>query len=170
MGWWLRPKAKVGHARATIGVLRAALRELSSKSESQLSRVLAQMLALSLVAMSVAGCQKPVASTDRYGGLSQAILAWRGDIASTPVCNAKLADGAKGCQAFTVGCKVEQPFGADDVGASAKVLVGMSWDAWNPVSAGYEPSSGGAVFVKTNGQWVRHDLNRPINLGTCATS
>ncbi len=135
-----------------------------------MSRVLARMLALSLVAISVAGCQKPVASKDRYDGLSPAILAWRGDIARSPACGLTAADGGKGCQGFTVGCKVEQPFGADEAGVTAKVLVGMSWDAWNPVSAGYEPSSGGAVFAKTNGQWVRHDVNRPINLGTCATS
>ena len=128
------------------------------------------MLALSLVVVSVAGCQKPVASKDRYEGLSQAILAWRGDIAGTTACGAQAADGGKGCQGFTVGCKVEQPFGSNEPGVSAKVLAGMSWDVWNPQTEEYEPSSGAAVFAKTDGQWVRQDVNRPINLGTCATS
>lgn len=124
-----------------------------------------------LAALTLGGCQKASDANpaDPYAGLDKAILAWRGDIDKSPKC-AKTPEGAKGCQTFEVSCKVESPVTATDKDVSAKVVMAMSWGAWSKVRGDYEPASGGAMFAKTHGEWVRHDLSGPVNLSTCATS
>ncbi len=56
------------------------------------------------------------------------------------------------------------------VGQTARVVAGLSWDAWSAQRSDYDSASGGAIFAKTNGVWVRTDLTGPINLATCVTS
>jgi len=119
-------------------------------------------------ALAMGGCQKPAPSGPeaKYAGLEEAILAWRNDLEKSPVECPKSPDG-KSCQSFDVGCKGERPAGP---GETAKVIVAMSWDAWNPKGAEYGPASGLAEFRKAGGKWLRKDLPGPVNLATCATS
>ncbi|HEX5379789.1 MAG TPA: hypothetical protein VFW47_14530 [Phenylobacterium sp.] len=129
------------------------------------------MILAGSAALALAGCQQKTAAdaADPNAGLSKAILAWRGDIARTPACSVKVPEG-KACQTFEVDCKVEAPLGPQDKGVTAKVVAAMSWSEWNPIRGAYDPASGGALFAKTNGQWVRKDIAGPVNLSTCATS
>lgn len=118
------------------------------------------------------GCQKAPGANpaDPYVGLSDAILDWRDDIDRSPDCAAKPTGGGKACQTYEVGCKAVQPIGPGERGVTAKLVAAMSWTAWNPKRGNYEPASGGAIFAKTDGKWVRQDLSGPVNLSTCATS
>lgn len=121
--------------------------------------------------LSLTGCgQVAHKSADVYDGLPQAILSWHADVEKTAACSGKPTAGGNGCQAFEVGCKVEQPIGPAEVGVTARILAAMSWSAWNAARGDFDPASGGAVFTKTNGNWARRDLSTPVNLTTCATS
>jgi hypothetical protein len=159
------------HADAMIGVLRAPPMSPIPEAERVLTRYAAVMLAGGLLAaLTLGGCQKAASgSTDPYAGLDGAIADWRGEIVKSPAC-AQAPAGGKGCQAFEIGCKVQAPLTAKDKAVTAKIVAAMSWSAWNPARGDYDPASGMASFAKTDGQWVRHDLPRPVNLTTCARS
>lgn len=124
-----------------------------------------------LTLLSLTGCgQAARKSADPYDGLPQAILSWHADVEKTAACSGKPTAGGNGCQAFEVGCKIEQPIGPSEAGVTARILAAMSWNAWNAARGDFDPASGGAVFTKTNGNWARRDLSTPVNLTTCATS
>ena len=119
--------------------------------------------------LALGGCQKaapPAGPEAKYAGLEDAILGWRNDI-QTSVAQCPKGPDSKGCQSFDVGCKGDRP---PETGQTAKVVVAMSWDAWNPKHGEYGPASGIAQFSKVGGKWVRKDLPGPVNLNTCATS
>ena len=115
------------------------------------------------------------------GGLASALssvtaagtqwVGWAGPdaVRPKPFDHSKPSAGGNGCQAFEVGCKVEQPIGPSEVGVTARVMAAMSWNAWNTARGDFDPASGSAVFTKTNGKWARRDLSTPVNLTTCAT-
>lgn len=156
---------------ALIAVISA---HITQSAEQTLQRFPIALLAGGLAAatLTLGGCQKAADANpaDPYAGLSDAILAWRGDIDRSPDCAVKPADGGKACQTYEVGCKAVQPVGPGEKAVTAKLVAAMSWTAWNPKRGDYEPASGGAIFAKTDGKWVRQDLSGPVNLSTCATS
>ena len=118
----------------------------------------------------LAGCG-PTAKTgadDKYAGLDAAILAWRQQIMATnQACTAK----ADGCQSFEVGCKGEREITPTDQakGVTAKLVVAMSWEGWDPRRSEYRPESGFSEFTKVEGGWLRA-VTAPVNLSTCASS
>jgi hypothetical protein len=121
----------------------------------------------------VAGCgAKPTASEAdsqaRYAGLDQAIRAWRADIVKTQAACKGPAE--QGCQSFEVACKVEREIAAEEQakGVSAKVVAGMSWQAWSAAHGEALPAAGFAEFTRTGSTWSR---SGPLNgnLTTCET-
>jgi hypothetical protein len=139
-------------------------------TEQRLNRLSSAVLAglMACGALALGGCQKaaPAGPEAKYAGLEEAILGWRNDLEKSPTECPKGPDG-KSCQSFDVGCKGERPPGA---GETAKLVVAMSWDAWNPKQGEYGPASGLAEFSKAGGKWHRKDLPGPVNLNTCATT
>lgn len=137
--------------------------------ELRLFRFTCAALASLIASLALAGCDEPATRVDgpqaQYAGLEEAILTWRGDIAKSAACTSK-ADGP-GCQSFDVGCKGERP---PVGGETARVVVAMSWDAWNPKTSDFGPASGLSEFHKAGGKWTRQNLPGPVNLSTCATS
>lgn len=103
----------------------------------------------------------------KYAGLEDAIRDWRADIVKADAaCQAK---GGQGCESFEVGCKGEQEIGPDDQarGVAAKVVVAMTWSAYDAARAEARPASGFAEFRKAGGSWSRSEA-RPVNIATCA--
>jgi len=121
----------------------------------------------------IAGCgAKPAASAAdgqaRYAGLDQAIRAWRADIVKTQ--DACQGAAEQGCQAFEVACKVEREIAPEEKarGVSAKVVAGMSWEAWSAAHGEPLPAAGFAEFTRIGSTWSR---SAPLNgnLSTCET-
>ncbi len=121
--------------------------------------------------LALGGCQKAqkAANDGPYAGLSTAIAVWHKDIEASPICGAKPANG-HACQNFNVECKASLDLEPGKVGQTARIVAGLSWDAWSTKRSDYDSASGGAIFAKTNGVWVRTDLTGPINLATCVAS
>lgn len=106
----------------------------------------------------------------KFAGLDRQILAWRANIEKTsPACRDKKA--GKGCRDFDVACKGELPVVAGEParGVTARVVVAMTFNAWNSKTAEYKPGSAFAEFVKTGKTWTRTETG-PVNLSTCAAS
>lgn len=122
-------------------------------------------------ALALGACQKPqkTAETGQYAGLSTAIETWHKDIQASSGCAAKPASG-HGCQNFNVECKASMDLEPGKPGETARIVAGMSWDSWSTRRSDYDSASGGAIFAKTNGVWVRKDISGPINLATCVAS
>ncbi|CAN5641475.1 hypothetical protein BH10PSE5_BH10PSE5_06380 [soil metagenome] len=124
-----------------------------------------------LAAAAVLASCSPKAKTGaeaKYAGLDEAILAWRQQIVKTDkACSAK----ADGCQSFEVGCKGEREITPIDQakGVTAKLVVAMSWEGWDPKRSEYHPESGFAEFTKVDGGWLRGTTG-PVNLSTCVSS
>ena len=124
-----------------------------------------------LAAAAVLASCSPKAKTGaeaKYAGLDEAILAWRQQIMKTDkACSAK----ADGCQSFEVGCKGEREITPTDQakGVSAKLVVAMSWEGWDPKRSEYHPESGFSEFTKVGGDWLRGSTG-PVNLSTCVSS
>ena len=109
------------------------------------------------------------AGQDQYAGLKEAIAAWHGSIKATNAeCKAK-PDGA-GCQGFEVACKGAREIDPAEQakGVSAKVVVAMSWEGWDPARAEFRSESGFAEFNKVDGTWTRTETG-PVNLSTCVS-
>ncbi|MDO8378816.1 hypothetical protein [Phenylobacterium sp.] len=120
----------------------------------------------------VAACSPKAksAADDQYAGLGDEILAWHKQIqASDKACLSK-SDG-KGCQGFEVGCKGARELTAIDKakGVTAKLVVAMSWEGWDPVRSEYRTQSGFSEFTKVDGGWMRNPTG-PVNLSTCASA
>jgi hypothetical protein len=122
-------------------------------------------------AMALGACQKAPKSSETgpYAGLSTAIATWHKDIQASLGCAAKPASG-HGCQNFNIECKASLDLEPGKSGETARIVAGMSWDAWSAKRSDYDSASGGAIFAKTNGVWARQDLSGPINLATCVAS
>jgi len=124
-----------------------------------------------LAAAAVLASCSPKAKTGaeaKYAGLDEAILAWRQQIVKTDMaCSAK----ADGCQSFEVGCKGEREISPTDQakGVTAKLVVAMSWEGWDPKRSEYHPESGFSEFTKVDGGWLR-GTTAPVNLSTCVSS
>lgn len=123
------------------------------------------------IVLALSGCQKPpkAAETGPYSGLSLAIDAWHRDIETQPVCAERPADG-HACVNFNVECKASMDLEPGKPGETARIVAAMTWDAWNAKRADYDSASGGAIFAKTNGVWVRKPIVGSINLSTCEIS
>ena len=103
----------------------------------------------------------------KYDGLDGAILAWRQEILKTDkACLAK----AEGCQAFEVRCKGEREITATDQakGVTAKLVVAMNWEGWDPVRSEYRSQSGFSEFTKVDGGWLRA-ATAPVNMSSCVS-
>ena len=125
------------------------------------------LISVALAALTLAGCGKTEApkAEDKYAGLSEEILAWRGALMkSEKACLAK----ADGCVSFEVGCKGERPVSPQEAaqGVTAKVVTAMSWNAWDPAIGDYRAASGFKLFTKKGGAWTSQDT-APVNLSTC---
>jgi hypothetical protein len=109
------------------------------------------------------------AGETRFAGLDQAILDWRNDIRQAQAACREGGPGA-GCQNFAVACKAERAVAAKEQarGVSAKVVAGMSWDAWDPARAESLPEAGFVQFTKVGGTWSRSGPLRG-DLATCRT-
>lgn len=124
-----------------------------------------------LAAAAVLASCSPKAKTGaeaKYDGLDGAILAWRQQIVKTDKACLSKADG---CQSFEVGCKGEREITATDQakGVTAKLVVAMSWEGWDPKRSEYRPQSGFSEFTKVDGGWLR-GATPPVNLSTCVSS
>lgn len=123
------------------------------------------MVVLAAAALALAGCQKPKPAADLNSELQAQILAWRTDIVKTDkACMAK----AEACSGFDVGCKGARAITPAEAaqGVTAKVVVAMSWNAFDPKDGDSDPVSRTRQFVKTGGVWTARDV-APVNLSTC---
>jgi len=123
-----------------------------------------------LAATAVLASCSPKAQTGadaKYGGLDAEILAWRQQIVKTDAaCLAK----AEGCQGFEVRCKGEREITATDQakGVTAKLVVAMNWEGWDPVRSEYRSQSGFSEFTKVDGGWLRA-ATAPVNMSSCVS-
>ena len=135
-----------------------------------MSKFLIPTLAAALLAGCGAQTPKAEAGGDaRFAGLDQAIRVWRADIVKTQAA-CKGAAAQPGCRGFEVACKVEREIAPEEQakGVSAKVVAGMSWEAWSAAHGEALPVSGFAEFTRTGATWSR---SAPLkgDLTTCQT-
>jgi hypothetical protein len=127
-----------------------------------------------LAAAAVLASCSPKAKTGaeaKYAGLDDQILKWRRDLEQTNAACHDKAPGKTGCQDFEVACKAERTITPADQakGVTAKLVVAMSWEGWDPKRSEYHPESGFSEFTKVDGGWLRGTTG-PVNLSTCVSS
>ena len=109
----------------------------------------------------------PTGAETKFGGLDEAILAWRQQIVkSDAACVAE----AEGCQGFEVRCKGEREITPTDQakGVTAKLVVAMTWEGWDAVRSEHRSQSGFAEFTKLDGGWLRTPT-APVNMSSCVS-
>ncbi|WP_304164877.1 hypothetical protein [Phenylobacterium aquaticum] len=124
------------------------------------------MVVVAAAALALAGCQKPKPAGDLNSELESQILAWRTGIVKT---DKACATKAEACTNFDVGCKGAQAITPAEAakGVTAKVVVAMSWNAFDPKDGDADPVSRTRRFEKTDGVWTGQDV-APVNLSTCS--
>jgi hypothetical protein len=139
---------------------------LAKRSELAVTKGLSGLV---LGLLLLGGCNK-ASTTDAdnpYGGLDDAIRAWKTDVsAADPSCRRAPA-GAK-CESFEVSCKAQRVITPEDQGhgVTAKLVAHMSWSGFDERGAA-QPVSAAAQFTKAGGAWTRAEA-KPVNPETCA--
>ena len=117
------------------------------------------------------GSQQPGApGDDKFAGLDGEITAWRADLLKTTKACAEAPSG-KACEIFEVACKGELPITSAETakGVTAKVVVAMTFNGWEPRTEEFKPTSAFARFARGKSGWTRSET-APVNLSTCAAA
>jgi hypothetical protein len=106
------------------------------------------------------GCDKAATTTgapaDKFAGLDAAELSWRKDIIATdPLCKATAED--QKCSGFEVACKAERTVTPAEQakGVTAKVVVMMTWNGFDPKFNHPQSGTRAELFTKTGKDWTR---------------
>lgn len=117
------------------------------------------------------GCDKAApaggASSDKFAGLDGAELNWRKEIiASDPLCKSTVED--QKCSGFEVACKAERTITPAEQakGVTAKVVVMMTWNGFDPKFNHPQSSTRAELFSKTAAGWT-HSPHGTVYMQTC---